>query len=133
MCMYTTLLTQYSCHGPGYPETAAKSLQYFCTLITDEAQRLQVKEHTSRSASRRQLSNLGSSGISPFGWRFVYVLLEGDEVLSHISISKDCRANRDKLSLVHHLGEQEQMKVLLECGCECRNISSSGSYTSRTV
>jgi hypothetical protein len=60
------------------------------------------------------IRNMGSSRRSPYGWRFVYVTLEGVSTEAFCSVNKNNR-RPGPLSLIPHFGERAQMEVLIEC------------------
>jgi hypothetical protein len=55
-----------------------------------------------------------SSGISPYGYRFVYQLLNGTEVESHTAINKKLRIRGNVADLIPHLAEVTQAEKLCE-------------------
>jgi hypothetical protein len=111
--MYVSLNNSRS-FGPDFPITTARKCTQFVTLFADEMQQLSVSEHTKRSVTRRQISNIGSSSRAPFGHRFKYTTVDGVAVVSFKTVARDKRMP-GAISIIEHQEEQFQMELLIEC------------------
>jgi hypothetical protein len=113
--MYLSCYINSRCTGPNYPESALGCTAKWVTLFTDEVVRQNIIDFTKRSATRRQKCGLASSGIAPFGFRFVYQQILDDELtVSHLNISKELRID-EPVPLIRHEGEILQVEALIYC------------------
>jgi hypothetical protein len=106
------LRSNIRCFGPLFPQSSANATSYFVTLFSDELTQINVSEHTKRSVVRRQISGRCSSGKSPYGYRFVFVLLDGSTIVTDIAIKKKLRIPGDPGDLEPHTGEMIQAEAL---------------------